>query len=283
MTNKLCKIIFLLLAACCLFFPNETFAEEKIIEAVGEYVVGDGSDESPKVAKERARQDALRIALDKAGVYVESFSEMKNFRLTKDEIKIIAGEVISVTNETYDVEILPNEVIRYTATIQAVVDTDVIAAKINRLESDGKNFSDESDRLREENEKIKAELDAEKSSDDAEKFLIAGNDAFKAGDYPTAINFFDKAIALQEDYTDAWFSRAKAHEAAKNFQAALNDYTRLIDLTEESADAFYLRGALYAKIGDRDNALKDFDRALKKSPNDKRTIRAREKLLADGK
>ena len=283
MTNKLCKIIFLIIAACCIFFPNETFAEEKIIEAVGEYVVGDGSDESPKVAKARARQEALRIALDKAGVYVESFSEMKNFRLTKDEIKFIAGEVISVTNEQYSVEILPNEVIRYTATVQAVVDTDVIAAKINRLESDGKNFSDESARLREDNEKLKAELDTGNFSDDAEKFLIAGNEAFKAGDYSTAINFFDKAIALQDNYTDAWFSRAKAHESAGNFQAALRDYTRLIELTEQSADAFYLRGTLYAKIGDRDNALKDFDRALKKSPNDKRTIRAREKLIADNK
>ncbi|MBE8949419.1 MAG: tetratricopeptide repeat protein [Quinella sp. 3Q1] len=286
MIIKMCKVVCIIFVYCIFLLPNETFAETENIEAVGVYVVGDGMDESPKLAKERAKKEAMRIALDKAGIYVESFSEMKNFRLTKDEIKIIAGEIITVENESYDVEILSDEVIKYTATIQAVIDTDVIATKIKQLEESGGNFSDEAQRLRKENEKIKndyAKLNEEISSDNseaAEQYLTEGNDALKVGDYQKAIDCFSKVIDFQNDYTDAWYLRAKAYDLAGQYKAALSDYTQLIELTAQSADAFYLRGTIHEKLGDRDNALKDFDRALEKAPKDKRTIRARERLLA---
>lgn len=269
---------------------RRNFCRNGKIEAVGVYVVGNGADESPKIAKERAKQDAVRIALEKAGVYVESFSEMKNFHLTKDEITVIAGEVIAVESESYDVEILPNEVIRYTATIQAIIDADVLETKIKQLEAGGENFSAESERLRKENERLKTDyerLNEENSSaDDTDKvaqFLNDGNDALQAGDYQTAIDNFGKAIALKKDYTDAYYSRAKAYEAAGQYESALNDYTRLIELTNQSADSFYLRGSVYEKLGDFDNALKDFNRALEKAPKEKRILRAKEKLLAAGK
>ena len=289
MNGKLCKIFFMILVACVVALPNETFAAAEKFEAVGVYVVGNGEDESPKIAKERAKKDAVRIALEKAGVYVESFSEMKNFRLTKDEVTVIAGEILTVESESYSVEILPNEVIRYTAVIQAVVDTDIIETKIKQLEESGENFSSEAERLRKENEKIKNDyekLNGENLSDNsdaAQKFLAEGNDALKAGDYQKAIERFGKAVELKKDYTDAWYSRAKAYEAAGQYKSALKDCTRLIELTNQSADAFYLRGTIYEKLGDFDNALKDFNRALEKSPKEKRILRAREKLLAAGK
>lgn len=278
------KIISVFLALCILFMPNKSFGEVEQIEAVGIYIVGDGVEESPKIAKERAKREAIRVALDKAGIYIESFSEMKNFRLTKDEVKILAGEVIKVESVSYNVEILTNEIIRYTATIQAIVDTDIIETKIKELEETGGTFSDETERLRVENERLKADnekLNAENYSDEseqAERYLIEGNEALKAGDYKTAIDCFGKALDLKKDYTDAVYSRAKVYDLTGQYDAALNDYSRLIKLTN-SADAYYLRGSFYEKLGDFDNALKDFNTALEKSPKDKRIIRAREKLL----
>lgn len=289
MSKEFCKIVLIIFAVCVAILPGVSLAATEKIEAVGVYVVGNGADESPKIAKERAKADAMRMALEKAGVYVESFSEMKNFHLTKDEITVIAGEVIAVESEVYDVEILPNEVIRYKATIQAVIDADVLETKIKRLEESGENFSDESERLRKENEQLKTDyerLNEQNSSDDTEKatqYLRNGNDALKAGNYQTAIELFGKAIALKKDYTDAYYSRVKACEAAGQYDSALSDCTRLIELTNQSADAFYLRGTVYEKLGDFDNALKDFNRALEKAPKEKRILRAKEKLLSAGK
>ena len=284
MNSRLCRIVLIIVAMCVAVLPNETFAAAEKIEAVGVYVVGNGKDESPKIAKERAKADAMRVALEKAGVYVESFSEMKNLRLTKDEITVLAGEVVAVEREAYGVEILPNAVIRYTATITAIIDADILETKIKQLEQSGENFSDESERLRKENERLKTDYDRLNAEvDDTERaaqFLSDGNAAMRAGDYQAAIGLFGKALALKADYIDACYSRAKAYEAAGQYDAALGDCTRLIELTNQAADAFYLRGTVYEKLGDSDNALKDFNRALETAPKDKRIMRAREKLLA---
>ena len=284
MNSRLCRIVLIIIAVCVATLPNETFAATEKIEAAGVYVVGNGADESPKIAKERAKADAMRVALEKAGVYVESFSEMKNLRLTKDEITVLAGEVIAIEREAYGVEILPNEVIRYTATITAIIDADILETKIRRLEQSGENFSDESERLRRENERLKTDYDRLNAEvDDAERaaqFLSDGNAALRAGDYQAAIELLGKALALKADYTDACYSRAKAYEAAGQYESALGDCTHLIELTNHAADAFYLRGTVYEKLGDFDSALKDFNRALETAPKDKRILHAREKLLA---
>ena len=61
-------------------------AEVKTIEADGMYIMGDGTLESPSVARERARDDAKRAASEKASVYVESLTEVKDGAVTEDHV-----------------------------------------------------------------------------------------------------------------------------------------------------------------------------------------------------
>jgi len=80
--------LFLLLPAC-------GFTEIKEIVSEGHYNMGDG--ETPSVAESRALLNAKRIALEQAGTYVESYSKVKNFQLTEDEVKVLASGTIEVT------------------------------------------------------------------------------------------------------------------------------------------------------------------------------------------
>ena len=99
MNGKLCKIFFMILVACVAALPNETFAAPEKFEAVGVYAVGNGEDESPKIAKARTKKEALRIALDKAGLYLQSVSKAVNNKLTKDELQVLAAAVLKVQRE----------------------------------------------------------------------------------------------------------------------------------------------------------------------------------------
>lgn len=70
------------------------------IVAEGNYTIGDR--DTRETAKQHAVKDAMRIAVEKAGVYVESFSVTQNYQLTKDEVRIIAAGVVKVLDESID-------------------------------------------------------------------------------------------------------------------------------------------------------------------------------------
>ena len=91
---SICSLMFVLL--CMAPYVD---AEQVKVEAIGQYVVGDGPNENISAAKERARIDAMRLAAEKGGVFVESMSQVINSKLTKDEINVIAAQVMQINSE----------------------------------------------------------------------------------------------------------------------------------------------------------------------------------------
>lgn len=83
-----CSVILIIL------LPIFCFANVKEIISEGTYNMGDG--ETPTVAESRALLQAKRTALEQAGTYVESYSKVKNFQLTADEIQVLASGVMEV-------------------------------------------------------------------------------------------------------------------------------------------------------------------------------------------
>ena len=73
------------------------YASPQIITVSGSYYMGEN--DSPKIAKDAARQEAMRMATEKAGVYVESYSYTVNMVLTEDDVRIISGTILRVLSE----------------------------------------------------------------------------------------------------------------------------------------------------------------------------------------
>jgi len=79
----------------CLFFSQSLFAQSKeTIYASYKYTLGDSDTKSD--AKKIAFIEAKRLCLEKAGSYIESNTEVLNFRLSKDEIKTYTGGILKV-------------------------------------------------------------------------------------------------------------------------------------------------------------------------------------------
>ena len=85
--------------------------------------MGDG--DTRELAKDKAVKDAMRIAIEKAGVYVESYSETKNYQLTDDQVRMIAAGVCKVLSQSTDFYTDSGEW-RCQAVIYAEVNTDNI-------------------------------------------------------------------------------------------------------------------------------------------------------------
>lgn len=64
--------------------------------------------ETIDIAKQRAKQKAIRNAQEQAGVFVESNTEVVNMVVTKDEIRTITAGILKVTDVKYHLTPLPD-------------------------------------------------------------------------------------------------------------------------------------------------------------------------------
>lgn len=107
-----------LIVLCCFISFQTVSATPQELSAEGEYRLGDR--DNRETAKMAALADAKRKIIEQAGVYVESYSEVNNFNLTKDQIKSVANAMIKVKEER--VEFYENGTL-CRAVVTAVVDT----------------------------------------------------------------------------------------------------------------------------------------------------------------
>lgn len=123
------------LAACLLaiglMFAVETYArpiptayaETKVIEADGAYIMGDSSTETLSSAQAHAKEDAMRRASEIAGIYIESYSKTVNAVLTEDEIRTLASKVLDVQAVSYRNDDMAGRGFTIHCHIRATVDT----------------------------------------------------------------------------------------------------------------------------------------------------------------
>ncbi|TVY88222.1 Serine/threonine-protein phosphatase T, partial [Lachnellula willkommii] len=98
-----------------------------------------------------------------------------------------------------------------------------------------------------------------------------GNKAFAAHDWPTAIDFYTKAINIDSKQPAYYSNRAQeqAYIRSEAYGYAIADATKAVELDPNFVKAYYRRGVAYAAILRPKDALKDLQIVVKKAPGDK--------------
>lgn len=91
-------LIGLMFVLCRAQFAN---AEVISIEAEGSYIFSIDFAENIPAAKEYALEKARQAAVEQAGIFVESHSEMEDFKLVKDKLTVVAGAILEVLKDDY--------------------------------------------------------------------------------------------------------------------------------------------------------------------------------------
>jgi len=81
-----------------LLAPEHLTAAIRTITALGEYRMGDNDTRTD--AKRLALLDAKRLALEQAGTYIESITEVKNLDISKDEIRAYTAGIVELIEHT---------------------------------------------------------------------------------------------------------------------------------------------------------------------------------------
>ena len=85
--------------------------------------------------------------------------------------------------------------------------------------------------------------------------------------YPIqALPFYDRAIALNPKFVDAYLERGRCRRLTDDLKGAAADFDRAIELNPELAEAHANRGSLRLKNRDFTGAIADFDAALAVNP-----------------
>ena len=282
------KLLLSALVVGNLFCMPSIHAEIKTYEGVGEYVMSDF--ETPDIAKERAKQRAEQAAQEQAGVYVQSFTEVQNMMVTKDEIVTMTNGIMQVFDVKY--QTLPSTDgigVMIRATIKANIDTSKVDEWLQKGVGERSEMVDKNKQLQqalEEQERQIAELKAKLAATDnsqaaekvkeeisgADKIFMSnlrvdeGDKLYDNNDLNGALKKYSEAIELNPQNSAAYAGRGNVLIDQQNYKSALSDLDKAIQLDSSQAYIYNYRACAYIELGDYGKALDDLEKAMDLDP-----------------
>lgn len=91
-------------------------------------------------------------------------------------------------------------------------------------------------------------------------------EAYDKGKLSEAIDFYSKAIHIDESNADNYAKRGLIQYELSDYENAILDYTQAMNLGLKTDSLFYKRGVAYYHQGETEDAIEDFDQALSLNP-----------------
>lgn len=259
--------------------PMAAFAEVREVEAEGYYMMGDSPEERMDIAQQHAIRDATKAAAEKAGVFVESFSEMRMGNLTRDEVRAISAIVLEVKEPTKVVpEVVANgQAIRYHAYVTAMVDTANIEKMLERSSAEKEDMVNKNKEMEAElarvNEEIERLKEAYRQAEAAEQQRInedirrndrrfealvwgeKGAKHFMLWEDEEARECFRKAVEIDPESAMLWCWLSACHSATGDFDQSIVCARKALDLQPDMREAWGVLGFAYEMQGQFSQAI----------------------------
>jgi tetratricopeptide (TPR) repeat protein len=238
-----------------LFIPNLASAELKTF--IKEYTYQASDEDSKNSSRTIALREVKRLLLEELGTYLESVTEVKDFKLTKDQIATLTAGIVKteIVEEKWDGRTywLKSKIAADSGeVIKAIAGLRKDRVKTKELEEVRKR----SDELLRENERLRKELTVAKGHMKQKKEAA-----------------YNKTI--KELTSVDWFEKGYASETAGNHNDAIDAFSKAIELNPRYAKAYSKRGLAYNMVDNPELAVEDFNRAIKLNPKDAGTYNNR--------
>jgi tetratricopeptide (TPR) repeat protein len=275
------------------------FAAPSSIISEGKYVMGDL--DTKKDAKTQALIEAKRMAMEKAGTYLQSTTEVKNFQLSKDQINAVTAGIMSVEilNEDWK---MSGENMVLTIQIRATVDTSNLKDRISKIQAgdNTENFKEVQSQLAElqkELAELKKQAQQQSVSEGTKKqpsremkekhqslvndmtaleYMEKGNIAADNQRWEESLAAFEQVIVLNPRLADAYAGKAYALFQLKKRDAASDMVDKGLAINPVSVRNMRVKAIiLKEQPGKVDLALETINRAISLRPEMARSYRVR--------
>jgi tetratricopeptide (TPR) repeat protein len=270
-----------------LFFTSCASAE--VYTGEGEYAMS--KYETPAVAEERAKNIALRYAQEQAGVYIESYSHMKNFELLEDEIITIAANVLKfvekpIIKKTFMED---GDTIKIFVTVKVEIDDKSIEKYLSKSIESRTQVNAQLEELRKANAaqelqiaELKAKIAESPTVQNEQQLteifanednIFLANQKIEEGwklyvekKYDAAAEIFDEAVGLNPQSSQAYMGRGTALAEIGKYRKAFEDLNKSAELNPNNAVSYLNLGATYADLKQYEKAIENYDKALEIKP-----------------
>lgn len=271
-SNK--TILFFILGAGCLYTQQiqSVLLENKILVIKTEGIAFLGSGITENDAKTLAINDAKRNALEQAGTYLESHTEILNYQLVKDEIITYTGGLLKV-NVLNEKRALINDMFALKVVVKAAIDAGLLNERIAELRTNN-SLRRQLESERERNKILEARIAKLMNSGIAVTKTeikdivnaLSASDWFKKGLETENLNlkvvYYTNAIQLDPTYAYAYNNRGVTYKDLGDYYAALRDYTSAIVHDSKFTYAYSNRGFVYMILGRYDESIRDCNKAI---------------------
>ena len=268
-----------------IYFPpivSVVHAEVKEYVGVGESIVSDR--ETIDIGKQGARLQAIRNAQEKAGIFISSYSVMKDQELETDEVIAFTAGIVKINdNIKYEPIPLGDDLgtIKYRATVVVTIDTDDLTAKINQwlgktsqdrstLTEQSRDLNNTLERIQTRTTEIETAVAGASSPVDATKIQAEIKELDKDILYAQRLAEaakYTKLINAGNATADNYFMRAKAF-GFSYINLAFADFDKAIELDPTNSEYFYARSEFYWRAKkDYDAAIADISKAIELEPD----------------
>jgi uncharacterized protein HemY len=265
-------------------------ANPSVFVSEGKYSMGDL--DSKKDGKVLAIMDAKRTALEQAGTYIESSSEVKDFKLSKDQINTLVAGVMSVEVLKEDCKMIGENMV-ITVQIRATIDTSNLKDRIEKLHDvesteNYKEMQNQLDSLQKQLAELKTQRQDEikkgiKSSPSkglkekhanivnqmsALEYNEKGQKAIEGKHWEDAVTAFDRAIQINPRNVNSYSGKAYALYMLKKKRKAISAINKALDINPRHARNMGLKALILKdQPGQTDAALKLINSAIVIKPN----------------
>ena len=199
--------------------------------------------ENQEVAKLRAKDKAVKKAVEQAGIYLKSYTKTVNAVLTDDEISVIASNTYEIVGD-----------VKYERTINQISDeTAVIVWKatvnVNVDDSEVKNWISRESQQKSEilNINKQQKISSAKNETEIEDLRKRAANAKTDAEKSQLKTEFDK---IDNDFLyNQKIEEGNAYFYAEKYRDAVNSYTEAIKLYPNNSTAYVKRGHVYRTIG----------------------------------
>jgi tetratricopeptide (TPR) repeat protein len=95
-----------------------------------------------------------------------------------------------------------------------------------------------------------------------------GYELYLTGDREGAIENYNRAIALNPNYAEAYINRAETYYQLEDYQQAIKDYSEVIRINSYNGSFYIWRGEALSRLGEYDRAILDYSEAIRIEPQD---------------
>jgi tetratricopeptide (TPR) repeat protein len=267
----LCRVIIIILMILSLPFTSLATSRDFIEN----YTYRAGESDSKLTCRTVSLIEIKRLLLEKIGTYLESRTEMKDFKIEKDEIVALTAGVVKleILDEKWNGE-------TYTMTAKIEANPEDITKAINNLRNQHdkmenvqklKEFNDESleqiremqarmQQLQSDFIRINKDANANEGILNAWGLYEKAVELRQSGNAKEAIKALNTVIRNNPTYL-AYFERGMAYVEMERYDGAIADLTEVLKVRPNMRGVLWARGMAYNKSGNKGSGRIDIEKS----------------------